>query len=112
MHSYSGCDRANRTAQPRGADVERRYLGDIHVLTVRHHELHCDGTHCFSRVVCEALLIFRAEPDRLKNRQHRRSIVMYLKQAPRRTQVERTLALLIESGILYCTLWVRIIDFL
>lgn len=30
----------------------------------------------------------------------------YLKGTSARTQVERTLALLIESGLLYCVLWV------
>ncbi|TFK83154.1 hypothetical protein K466DRAFT_589968 [Polyporus arcularius HHB13444] len=40
--------------------------------------------------------------------QHRRVIKLYLKGSSRRSQVERTLALLVESGLLYCVLWVFI----
>ncbi|RPD52784.1 hypothetical protein L226DRAFT_204858 [Lentinus tigrinus ALCF2SS1-7] len=38
--------------------------------------------------------------------QHRRAIMSYLQASSRRTQVERTLALLVESGVLYCAVWV------
>ena len=31
----------------------------------------------------------------------------HLKGRSTRSQVERTLALLVESGVLYCALWVR-----
>ena len=38
--------------------------------------------------------------------EHRRILMSYLKASSPRTQVQRTLALLVESGILYSTLWV------
>ncbi|RDX42094.1 hypothetical protein OH76DRAFT_1488944 [Lentinus brumalis] len=38
--------------------------------------------------------------------EHRRIIALYLKGSSRRSQVERTLALLAESGLLYCVLCV------
>lgn len=45
----------------------------------------------------------------LRDREHRRAIMSYLRVSPPRgTQVERTLALLVESGALYCALWVSI----
>ena len=48
------------------------------------------------------------EPRLLGLREHRRFVMKYLKESgPARTQVERVLALLVESGILYCVLWVR-----
>ncbi|RDX42098.1 hypothetical protein OH76DRAFT_1363399, partial [Lentinus brumalis] len=37
---------------------------------------------------------------------HRRLILSYLKGTSPRTQVERTLALLVESGVLFCAFWV------
>ncbi|TFK83151.1 hypothetical protein K466DRAFT_666045 [Polyporus arcularius HHB13444] len=40
--------------------------------------------------------------------EHRRIIASYLKGSSPRSQVERTLALLVESGLLYCVLWVFI----
>ncbi|RDX41701.1 hypothetical protein OH76DRAFT_1489272 [Lentinus brumalis] len=40
--------------------------------------------------------------------EHRRIIMSYLKGSSPRSQVERTLALLVESGLLYCVLWVFI----
>ncbi|KAI0808344.1 hypothetical protein C8Q74DRAFT_1187806, partial [Fomes fomentarius] len=43
----------------------------------------------------------------LKAWQHRRLVRAHLTQGTMRTQVERTLLLLVESGLLYCTLWVR-----
>ncbi|KAI0690131.1 hypothetical protein C8T65DRAFT_745924 [Cerioporus squamosus] len=43
--------------------------------------------------------------------EHRRTIMSYLRRSSRRTQVERTLALLVESGLLYCALWVLIVTY-
>ncbi|RDX50554.1 hypothetical protein OH76DRAFT_457410 [Lentinus brumalis] len=45
--------------------------------------------------------------------EHRRTIMFYLRArgSSRRTQVERTLALLVESGLLYCALWVFIVAY-
>ena len=45
--------------------------------------------------------------DNSEYREHRRIIMTYLKSSSPRTQVERTLALLVESGIMYCIFWVR-----
>ncbi|RPD71239.1 hypothetical protein L226DRAFT_204913 [Lentinus tigrinus ALCF2SS1-7] len=41
--------------------------------------------------------------------EHRLFIMSHLKGCSTRSQVERTLALLVESGILYCALWVIIV---
>ncbi|RDX42086.1 hypothetical protein OH76DRAFT_144034 [Lentinus brumalis] len=41
--------------------------------------------------------------------EHRRVVMSYLRGQSRRTQVERTLALLVESGLLYCALWLTIV---
>ncbi|TFK78893.1 hypothetical protein K466DRAFT_506549, partial [Polyporus arcularius HHB13444] len=41
--------------------------------------------------------------------EHRCIIMSYLRRSSRRTQAERTLALLVESGLLYCTLWVSMV---
>ncbi|RDX42099.1 hypothetical protein OH76DRAFT_144899 [Lentinus brumalis] len=56
-----------------------------------------------TNAVATTLIAFRAW-------QHRRIIVLYLKgQSSARTQVERTFALLIESGIIYCALSVIVV---
>ncbi|RDX47373.1 hypothetical protein OH76DRAFT_1354415, partial [Lentinus brumalis] len=54
-----------------------------------------------TNIIATTLIAYRAW-------QHRRTIMTYLR-ASRRTQVERTLALLVESGLLYCALWVSTI---
>ncbi|KAI0690136.1 hypothetical protein C8T65DRAFT_730903 [Cerioporus squamosus] len=41
--------------------------------------------------------------------EHRRIIMSHLKGFSPRTQVERTLALLVESGLLYCAIWVLMV---
>ncbi|RDX42089.1 hypothetical protein OH76DRAFT_1488941 [Lentinus brumalis] len=43
------------------------------------------------------------------HREHRCIIMSYLRGSSRRKQVERTLALLVESDLLYCTLWVGVV---
>lgn len=40
-------------------------------------------------------------------REHRHIVMWYLQESSPRTQVERTLGLLVESGLLYCAFWVR-----
>ncbi|RPD53463.1 hypothetical protein L226DRAFT_151131 [Lentinus tigrinus ALCF2SS1-7] len=52
-----------------------------------------------TNVIATALISYRAW-------QHRRNIMSYLKESSPNTQVERTLALLVESGLLYCGLWI------
>ncbi|KAI0687117.1 hypothetical protein C8T65DRAFT_590628, partial [Cerioporus squamosus] len=52
-----------------------------------------------TNIVATTLIAYRAW-------YHRRTIMSYFRGSPRHTQVERTLALLIESGLLYCALWV------
>ncbi|RPD53458.1 hypothetical protein L227DRAFT_616955 [Lentinus tigrinus ALCF2SS1-6] len=52
-----------------------------------------------TNVIATALIAYRAW-------QHRRNIVTYLKESSPNTQVERTLALLVESGLLYCGFWI------
>ncbi|TFK82048.1 hypothetical protein K466DRAFT_438072, partial [Polyporus arcularius HHB13444] len=52
-----------------------------------------------TNVAATALIAYRAW-------MHRRLIMSYLKGCSPRTQVERTLALLVESGVLYSALWV------
>ncbi|RDX54309.1 hypothetical protein OH76DRAFT_1082402 [Lentinus brumalis] len=54
-----------------------------------------------TNIVATTLIAYRAW-------EHRRIIMSYLKGSSPRTQVERTLALLVESGLLYCGLWVVI----
>ncbi|RPD76067.1 hypothetical protein L226DRAFT_395986 [Lentinus tigrinus ALCF2SS1-7] len=55
----------------------------------------------FTNVIATILIGYRGW-------QHRRFIMSYLRESSPRTQVERTLALLVESGLLYCALWVVI----
>ncbi|RPD53676.1 hypothetical protein L227DRAFT_581128 [Lentinus tigrinus ALCF2SS1-6] len=56
-----------------------------------------------TNVIATMLIAYRAW-------EHRRAIMSYLKKAaPGRTKVERALALLVESGLLYCALWVVIV---
>ncbi|RDX41689.1 hypothetical protein OH76DRAFT_1364096, partial [Lentinus brumalis] len=43
--------------------------------------------------------------------EHRVLIMSHLKGCSTRSQVERTLALLVESGVLYCALWVSLLPF-
>ncbi|TFK81879.1 hypothetical protein K466DRAFT_501367, partial [Polyporus arcularius HHB13444] len=52
-----------------------------------------------TNAVATSLIAYRAW-------EHRRVVMSYLRGQSRRTQVERTLALLVESGLLYCALWV------
>ncbi|RPD55644.1 hypothetical protein L226DRAFT_573037 [Lentinus tigrinus ALCF2SS1-7] len=61
-------------------------------------------TSCVSlltNVIATALIAYRTW-------QHRRDIMTYLKESSPDTQVGRTLALLVESGLLYCCLWVLV----
>ncbi|RPD54194.1 hypothetical protein L226DRAFT_572094 [Lentinus tigrinus ALCF2SS1-7] len=57
-----------------------------------------------TNVVATTLIAYRAW-------EHRRIIISYFRGSPRHTQVERTLALLVESGLLYCALWVCIVAY-
>ncbi|KAI0687967.1 hypothetical protein C8T65DRAFT_746850 [Cerioporus squamosus] len=57
-----------------------------------------------TNVVATTLIAYRAW-------EHRRTIMSYLRGSSRRTQVERTLALLVESGVLYCALWGLIVTY-
>ncbi|KAI0687965.1 hypothetical protein C8T65DRAFT_127594 [Cerioporus squamosus] len=57
-----------------------------------------------TNIVATTLIAYRAW-------EHRRIIMSYLRGSSRRTQVERTLALLVESGLLYCALWVLIVTY-
>ncbi|KAI0707437.1 hypothetical protein C8T65DRAFT_740370 [Cerioporus squamosus] len=54
-----------------------------------------------TNTVATALIAYRAW-------EHRRIILSYLNSSSPRTQVERTLALLVESGVFYCALWLVI----
>ncbi|TFK81539.1 hypothetical protein K466DRAFT_656110 [Polyporus arcularius HHB13444] len=55
-----------------------------------------------TNVAATSLIAYRAW-------EHRCIIMSYLRRSSRRTQVERTLALLVESGLLYCTLWMGVV---
>lgn len=48
----------------------------------------------------------RMPPD--ARREHRAMVKAHLRKGTRRTQVERVMLLLVESGALYCGLWVSL----
>ena len=90
--------------------VHRRSLGCDWGVCFPHQQPRRYTNHRILRLVRHVVPLRPSEPNMtdtlLDNRNHRRSIMSYLKGPSRRTQVERTLSLLVESGLLYCALWV------
>ncbi len=112
-HVQLGWGRRSSDSEWRVPQVHRRFVGHRLRIVLSPHE--CSGNH----VDCIPCLVRPSIPlimdvlqsyclGTISHREHRRIVALYLKRSSRRSQLERTLALLVESGLLYCVLCVSI----